>query len=73
MEVAIITSMTAKITITKLREIFARFGYPEEIVCDNGQPFSSEEFFMFCKTNGISITHTVPYAAFQNGLVERTN
>lgn len=65
--------MTAKVTITKLREVFARFGYPEQIICDNGQPFSSEEFSEFCKTNGIDIKHSVPYAPFQNGLVERQN
>lgn len=73
LEVVIQNSMTAKLTITKLREIFARFGYPEEIVCDNGQPFASEEFSTFCKTNGIEIKHSVPYAAFQNGQVERQN
>lgn len=72
-EVVIQNSMTAKLTITKLREVFARFGYPEEIVCDNGQPFSSDEFSSFCKTNGIKINHSVPYAAFQNGQVERQN
>lgn len=72
-EIAILSSMTASVTIRKLREIFARFGYPEEIVCDNGQPFSSQEFRSFCKTNCINIQHTVPYAAFQNGLVERQN
>lgn len=65
--------MTANLTITKLREIFARFGYPEVIVCDNGQPFASEEFSRFCSMNGIKIQHSVPYAAFQNGLVERQN
>lgn len=65
--------MTANLTITKLRETFARFGYPEVIVCDNGQPFASEEFARFCSVNGIIIQHTVPYAAFQNGLVERQN
>lgn len=65
--------MTAEITITKLREVFARFGYPEKIVCDNGQPFASEAFSRFCSVNGIEIQHSVPYAAFQNGLVERQN
>ncbi|XP_058821394.1 uncharacterized protein K02A2.6-like [Topomyia yanbarensis] len=72
-EIVIMASMTAKNTIVKLREIFARFGYPTEIVCDNGQPFSSEDFSKFCFSNGITIKHTVPYAPFQNGLVERQN
>lgn len=72
-EVAVLTSMTANVTITRMREFFARFGYPKEIVCDNGQPFSSAEFLKFCQTNAISIKHTVHYAEFQNGLVERQN
>ncbi|XP_062536023.1 uncharacterized protein K02A2.6-like [Armigeres subalbatus] len=72
-EIIIQSSMTATQTITKLREVFARFGYPEEILCDNGQPFSSDEFSTFCKRNGIKIKHSVPYAAFQNGQVERQN
>lgn len=62
-EVVIQSSITAKLTITKLKEIFARFGYPEEILCDKGQPFSSDEFSKFCKSNGIHIKRSVPYAA----------
>lgn len=73
LEAIFVPSMTAINTITKLREIFARFGYPEQLVCDNGQPFSSAEFSTFCRSNGILINHTVPYAPFQNGLVERQN
>lgn len=56
-----------------LKKKIVRFGYPHQIVCDNGQPFSSEEFSLFCKSNGINLNHTVPYAPFQNGLVERQN
>lgn len=72
-EVEIMTSTTAKSTIFKLRMIFTRFGYPEQIVCDNGPPFCSEDFINFCKLNAVTIIHSVPYAPFQNGLVERYN
>lgn len=72
-EIEIMTSTTAKATIFKLRTIFARFGFPKELVCDNGPPFGSEEFVCFCKTSGIDLKHSVPYAPFQNGLVERYN
>lgn len=72
-EVEIMPSMTASATIYKLKIIFARFGYPEEIVCDNGPPFHSEEFIVFSKTCGIKINYSVPYSPFQNGMVERFN
>lgn len=72
-EIEIMTTTTAKMTIFKLRIIFARFGLPEELVCDNGPPFTSNEFVGFCRTNGIVVSHSTPYAPFQNGLVERFN
>lgn len=72
-EIEIMTTITAKATIFKLRTIFARFGFPREIICDNGPPFGSDEFVTFCKSSGITLNHSVPYAPFQNGLVERYN
>nr|XP_029716993.1 uncharacterized protein K02A2.6-like [Aedes albopictus] len=72
-EVETMTTTTAKNTIYKLRIIFARFGFPEELVCDNGPPFTSDEFVTFCNDSGITIKHSIPYAPFQNGLVERYN
>lgn len=72
-EVETMTTTTAKNTIYKLRIIFARFGFPEELVCDNGPPFTSDEFVTFCNNSGITIKHSIPYAPFQNGLVERYN
>lgn len=72
-EIEIMTTITAKATIFKLRTIFARFGFPCEVICDNGPPFGSEEFVSFCKASGINLKHSVPYAPFQNGLVERYN
>lgn len=72
-EIEIMTSTTAKATILKLRIMFSRFGYPEEIICDNGPPFASSEFVQFCVASGVKITHSIPYAPFQNGLVERHN
>lgn len=72
-EIEIMTSTTANLTLFKLRTIFSRYGFPEEIVCDNGPPFQSAEFQNYCKSNGIRINHSIPYAPFQNGLVERQN
>lgn len=51
--------------------IFARYGFPKELVCDNGPPFGSEDFNHCCNISGIDVKHSTPYAPFQNGLVER--
>lgn len=40
-------------TISKLKDMFAIFGLPCELVSDNGPPFSSNEFQKFCQANGI--------------------
>ena len=43
-------------TIEKLREMFARYGNPEQLVSDNRPQFTSHEFAEFMKRNGIN-TH----------------
>ena len=40
-EVAVMDSTTSTKTITVLREIFARFGLPRQVVSDNGSQFTS--------------------------------
>ncbi|CAK1597334.1 unnamed protein product [Parnassius mnemosyne] len=37
-------STTAKAVIKELREMWARFGLPKQVVSDNGPPFFSNEF-----------------------------
>ncbi|KAG7295117.1 hypothetical protein JYU34_022067 [Plutella xylostella] len=53
-----------------LRQIFARFGLPKRIISDNGPPFSSAEFGMYLKRNGISHTLIPPYHPASNGAAE---
>ncbi|KAL7834774.1 hypothetical protein SRHO_G00290210 [Serrasalmus rhombeus] len=48
-EVFIMKSTTTEKTIEKLGEMFSRFGFPEQLVSDNGPQFISQEFEKFLK------------------------
>ena len=64
-------STTSSSTIEVLRDLFARFGIPEQIVSDNGAQFVSEDFQAFVKSNGIRHITSAPYHPATNGLAER--
>ena len=58
-------------TIHVLRQLFSRYGLPQQIVSDNGPQFISEEFATFMRANGIKHTRCAPYHPSSNGAVER--
>lgn len=62
---------TAEKTIEALRTVFARMGVCEEIVSDNGPPFTSHEFKLFLKENGVKQILSAPYHPASNGEAER--
>ena len=70
-EVIPVSSTTSSSTIEVLRDLFARFGIPEQIVSDNGTQFVSEEFQAFIKSNGIRHITSAPYHPATNRLAER--
>jgi hypothetical protein len=70
-EVAIMERTTAEDTIEKLRDMFARWGIPTQLVSDNGPQFTSEMFERFTRANNIKHTTTSPYHPATNGLAER--
>ena len=39
--------------IRELRKLFAAYGLPEQLVSDNGPQFTSSDFAMFLKQNGV--------------------
>ena len=71
MEVQPVCSATSSNTISALRTIFAIFGFPAILVSDNGSVFTSEEFRVFIKRNGIRHLTSAPYHLATNGLAER--
>ena len=71
MEVKMVKNATSSTTITALRSIFATHGIPELLVSDNGSVFTSAEFKIFTRNNGIRHTTSAPYHPATNGLAER--
>ncbi|XP_061723525.1 uncharacterized protein K02A2.6-like [Cydia pomonella] len=64
-------SRTNALSVIKvLRETFARFGLPAEIVSDQGPPFTSVEFGDFLKRNGIRQYFSPIYHQSSNGAAE---
>ena len=72
-EVEILESITSTTIINRLIKILAIYGYPNELVSDNGRQFVSEEFEHFLTANGIKHRKTIPYWPRANGLVEVIN
>lgn len=69
-EVQKMSGSNANLTITKLRELFARFGIPSHIISDGGPPFSSLEFTNYLNKNQVNHTITSPYRPAGNGAAE---
>ncbi|UYV80953.1 K02A2.6-like, partial [Cordylochernes scorpioides] len=70
-EAMIIEDISSKTIIEKLMEIFARHGYPHEVVTDNGLQFVSTSMERFLKECGIRHIKASPYYPKSNGKMER--
>ncbi|XP_064653028.1 uncharacterized protein K02A2.6-like [Lineus longissimus] len=70
-EVHVMNSSTAELTVEKLRTTFAMFGIPDTIVSDNGTNFVSEVFQTFMSRNGVKHIKVAPKHPASNGLAER--
>ena len=70
-EVFEVPKITAIKTIEILRQVFAAYGLPEQLVSDNGPQFTSKEFAEFTSKIGIKHIFSAPYHPATNGQVER--
>ena len=70
-EIQIMSTTTASKTISVLREVFARYGLPQQLVSDNGPRFVAEEFLVFLRSNGVKHIRSAPYHPATNGAIER--
>lgn len=64
-------STTSERTNSVLRNIFSRNGLPEQIVSDSCPQFTSDEFTLFMKMNGIKHFQSAPHHPAMNGLADR--
>ena len=58
-------------TISVLRQLFSSHGLPHQLVSDNGPQFTSSEFALFLKANGVKHIRCLPYHPSSSGLAER--
>ena len=54
------TTSSSTIEVLHVRDLFARFGIPEQIISDNGAQFVTEEFQVFVRSNGIRHVTSAP-------------
>ncbi|XP_049271184.1 uncharacterized protein K02A2.6-like [Rhipicephalus sanguineus] len=72
-EIAFCREASSRTVLDFLLSIFAREGYPVELVSDHGPQFTSQEFESFLQDRGIRHSFSAVYHPQANGQVERFN
>ena len=68
-----VRDMSAKTLISKFRDFFARYGFPDAILSDNGTQYRSREFLDYLSNFHVKKLFTNVYRPSSNGLCERFN
>ena len=70
-EISKLNGQSSSQVITHTKSIFARHGVPQEVVSDNGPPYSSLDFKQFAAKYGFTHTTSSPRYPQSNGVAER--
>uniref|UniRef100_A0A665UM21 Gypsy retrotransposon integrase-like protein 1 n=1 Tax=Echeneis naucrates TaxID=173247 RepID=A0A665UM21_ECHNA len=70
-EIAYLKDMSSETTRAKLKNIFSRWGCPNELITDNGPQFSGRAFMQFSQEYDFRHITTSPHYAQANGEAER--
>ena len=70
-ELALMSTTTTSQTVRHFRSMFARHGFPDELITDNGPQFASQEFADFVQECNIKHTTSSPLFPQANGMAER--
>lgn len=66
-------SITSEDAIDTLAELFAMFGVPKRLRCDNGPEFISKAIKQWLSTIGVEVLYIEPGSPWQNGVCESFN
>ncbi|KAM7437341.1 hypothetical protein ABFA07_012979 [Porites harrisoni] len=66
-------SKSGKDVLDAFTQYCLTYGYPKEILTDNGKEFDNHHMKQFCRENCIHIAHGSPRTPTTQGLVERAN
>ena len=69
--IEVVNSTSAWAVIPKFERIFSEFGYPSEIMADNGPPFRSQKFRDYAAECGFQVRNITPAEPQVNGQAER--
>ena len=70
-EILHLTTTTSSAVISKMKDVFARLGLPQEVFSDNGPQFVSEQFRQFAKKCDFNHIMSSPHLPNSNGEAER--
>lgn len=70
-DIKVLTKSNAHAIINHLNSLFRYYGIFSEINCDNGPPYNSFEFKIFCNDHNIKLSKSPVYHPQSNGSAER--